>query len=131
MRRTRTALRPREGSASSPTPRWPTGSSPGNTGRTDDLSASTRGPGVGKKYLNDRGLRIVAALEETAREHGTSLVAVAIAWLIARPSITAAIASATSPRQLDDLVTATTLHLDRNADRPSGPGQRLHATEPA
>jgi aryl-alcohol dehydrogenase-like predicted oxidoreductase len=80
-----------------------------------DLSASKRGPGVGKKYLNERGLRIVAALGETAREHDTSLAAVAIAWLIARPSITAAIASATSPRQLDDLVTATTLHLDRNA----------------
>ena len=80
-----------------------------------DLSTSKRGPGVGKKYLNDRGLRIIAALEETAREHDTSLVAVAIAWLIARPSITAAIASATSPRQLEELVTATTLHLDRNA----------------
>jgi aryl-alcohol dehydrogenase-like predicted oxidoreductase len=81
----------------------------------NDLSASKRGPGVGKKYLNDRGLRIVAALEETAREHQTSLVAVAIAWLIARPSITAAIASATSPRQLGDLVSATTLRLGHTA----------------
>jgi aryl-alcohol dehydrogenase-like predicted oxidoreductase len=80
-----------------------------------DLSASKRGPGVGKKYLNDRGLRIIAALEETAREHDTSLAAVAIAWLIARPSITAAIASATSPRQLEELVAATTLGLDRTA----------------
>lgn len=80
-----------------------------------DLSASKRGPGVGKKYLNDRGLRIVAALEETAREHQTTLAAVAIAWLIARPSITAAIASATSPRQLGDLVAATTLRLGRSA----------------
>jgi aryl-alcohol dehydrogenase-like predicted oxidoreductase len=80
-----------------------------------DLSVSKRGPGVGKKYLNDRGLGIVAALEETARAHSTTLVAVAIAWLIARPSITAAIASATSARQLDDLATATTLRLDRGA----------------
>ncbi len=80
-----------------------------------DLAASKRGPGVGKKYLNDRGLRIVAALDEIARELHTSLVAVAIAWLIARPSITAAIASATSPRQIEDLVTATTLHLDHSA----------------
>jgi aryl-alcohol dehydrogenase-like predicted oxidoreductase len=80
-----------------------------------DLSTSKRGPGVGKKYLNERGLRIVGALEETAREQDTSLAAVAIAWLIARPSITAAIASATSPHQLEELVAATTLHLDRDA----------------
>jgi aryl-alcohol dehydrogenase-like predicted oxidoreductase len=76
-----------------------------------DLSASKRGPGVGKTYLNERGLRIVAALEDVAREHQTSLAAVAIAWLLARPSITAAIASATSPGQLADLVAATTLRL--------------------
>jgi aryl-alcohol dehydrogenase-like predicted oxidoreductase len=80
-----------------------------------DLAVSTRGTGVGKKYLNDRGLRIVAALGETAHAHHTSLAAVAIAWLIGRPGITAAIASATSARQLGDLVAATTLRLDRAA----------------
>ena len=76
-----------------------------------DLSASKRGPGVGKKYLNDRGLRIVAALEDVAHQQQTSLAAVAIAWLLARPSITAAIASATSPRQVADLLAATTVRL--------------------
>jgi aryl-alcohol dehydrogenase-like predicted oxidoreductase len=75
----------------------------------NDLAQSTRGAGVGKKYLNARGLRILAALEETAQPLRTTLATVAIAWLIHRPGITAAIASATTPRQLDDLIAATTL----------------------
>lgn len=80
-----------------------------------DLSASTRGQNVGKKYLNDRGLRIIAALDQVARDHHTTLATVAVAWLIGRPSVTAAIASATTVHQLDDLVAATALRLDRGA----------------
>ena len=77
-----------------------------------DLSASTRGKNVGNKYLNDRGRRILAALDDAARDCHATLATVAVAWLIARPSVTAAIASATSVEQLHDVVAATALQLD-------------------
>jgi aryl-alcohol dehydrogenase-like predicted oxidoreductase len=76
-----------------------------------DLSKSPRGQGV-KKYLNERGLRILAALDQVAREKHSTPGKVALAWLLARPSITAPIASATSVPQLHDLVDATNLTLD-------------------
>ena len=67
-----------------------------------------------KDYLNDRGFRILAALDEVSRRHQSTPARVALAWLIARPSVTAPIASATSLEQLNDLVEATRLPLDRN-----------------
>ena len=76
-----------------------------------DLSKSPRGAGA-KKYLNDKGLRVLAALDEVAKSHNSTPGKVALAWLIARPSITAPIASATSLDQLRDLVDATKLELD-------------------
>jgi aryl-alcohol dehydrogenase-like predicted oxidoreductase len=75
-----------------------------------DLAKSARGQMV-KKYMNDRGLRIVKALEEVAKEHNAKPGQVAIAWLIARPSITAPIASATNLDQLRDLVGSVELNL--------------------
>ncbi len=66
-----------------------------------------------KDYLNDRGRRILAALDDVAARHGSTPARVALAWLIARPSVTAPIASATSVEQLNDLVAATQLDLDR------------------
>ncbi|MFZ0959898.1 MAG: aldo/keto reductase [Terriglobia bacterium] len=77
-----------------------------------DLAASKRGPMV-KKFLNDRGFRILRALDEVAREFHSTPAQVALAWLAARPSITAPIASATSLAQLNDLVAATELKLDQ------------------
>lgn len=79
-----------------------------------DLSKSARGQGV-KKYLNDRGMRILRALDEVARQYETSPASVSLAWLIARPSITAPIASATSREQLEDLVAAAKLELSPSA----------------
>jgi aryl-alcohol dehydrogenase-like predicted oxidoreductase len=76
-----------------------------------DLAASKRGQFV-KKYLNDRGFRIVRALDEMAREIHATPAKISLAWLMARPSITAPIASATSVEQLNDLIGATELHLD-------------------
>src|SRR5271169_3921246 len=76
-----------------------------------DLSKSPRGQGV-KKYLDGRGLRILAALDQVAREKHSTPGKVALAWLLARPSITAPIASATSVEQLHDLIDATKLELD-------------------
>ena len=76
-----------------------------------DLSKSPRGEGI-RKYLNERGLRIVQALDEVAADHNSTPARVAVAWLMARPSITAPIASATSLDQLDDLIEATKLQLE-------------------
>jgi hypothetical protein len=76
-----------------------------------DLAKSPRGGGV-KKYLDERGLRILGALDQVAQEKHSTPGKVALAWLLARPSITAPIASATSVRQLQDLIDAATLALD-------------------
>jgi len=76
-----------------------------------DLAKGPRGQMV-KKYLVDRGFAILAALDKVAAEHGSTPGKVALAWLIARPSITAPIASATSVHQLNDLVDAANLKLD-------------------
>ncbi|MDD2860779.1 MAG: aldo/keto reductase [Acidiphilium sp.] len=75
-----------------------------------DFAASPRGEGV-KKYLDPKGRRVLAALDDIAASHRASPAQVAVAWLIARPSITAPIASATSTTQLDDLIRAATLTL--------------------
>jgi aryl-alcohol dehydrogenase-like predicted oxidoreductase len=77
-----------------------------------DLSKSPRGQAV-KKYLNDRGFRILQALDQVAGKHQATPAQVALAWLMTRPSITAPIASATSVEQLNDLVRATELQLDK------------------
>src|ERR1022692_4165665 len=79
-----------------------------------DLTKSVRGQGV-KAYLNERGFRILAALDQIAKDKGSTPARVALAWLIARPNITAPIASATSLGQLTDLIEATKLELDRPA----------------
>lgn len=79
-----------------------------------DLAQSVRGGGI-KDYLNDRGFRIIKALHEVAREHQSNPARVAIAWLSARPSITAPIASATNLKQLEDLIESTELKLDRES----------------
>jgi aryl-alcohol dehydrogenase-like predicted oxidoreductase len=75
-----------------------------------DLGKSPRGAGI-SGYLDARGLGILKALDEIAAGHGANPAQVALAWLIARPSITAPIASATSPAQLGDLLAATRLAL--------------------
>jgi aryl-alcohol dehydrogenase-like predicted oxidoreductase len=76
-----------------------------------DLGKGARG-GIVKKYMDERGMRILAALDHVALEKNAKVAEVALAWLIARPSITAPIASATNKDQLDSLVRATKLHLD-------------------
>jgi aryl-alcohol dehydrogenase-like predicted oxidoreductase len=77
----------------------------------NDLGQSPRGQAV-SKYLNPRGFRILDALDEVAKQVGATPAAVAVAWVIARPGVTAAIASATSPQQLDALIAATSLQLE-------------------
>jgi aryl-alcohol dehydrogenase-like predicted oxidoreductase len=76
-----------------------------------DFGKSARGQRMGK-YLNERGRRILAALDEVAAQCQATPAQVALAWLIARPGLTAPIASATSQDQLKDLIAATRLRLD-------------------
>ncbi|HEY4297548.1 MAG TPA: aldo/keto reductase [Paraburkholderia sp.] len=75
-----------------------------------DLAGKTRGSRV-EKYLNERGLRILGALDRVAERHGSTPATIALAWLIARPSVTAPIASATSVNQLKSLAAAVHLML--------------------
>lgn len=75
-----------------------------------DLAKSARGQGV-RKYLNDRGLRILAALDEAASRLGATQAQVALAWLMARPGVAGPIASATSVEQLNDILGAARLTL--------------------
>jgi len=75
-----------------------------------DLAKSARGQGV-KKYLDARGLGILAALDEVARRRSATPAQVAIAWLIARPGITAPIVSATSVAQLEEVLASVRLQL--------------------
>jgi len=79
-----------------------------------DLSKSPRGEG-NRKYLNERGFKILAALDEVAAQYNVTPAQVSLAWLIARPSITAPIASATDLDQLNDLVKAAQLDLGDEA----------------
>ena len=79
-----------------------------------DLSKSSRGSRV-KKYLDERGFRILQALDEVAARYHATPAQIALAWLMARPSITAPIASATSLAQLNELIGATQLTLDKES----------------
>lgn len=63
-------------------------------------------------YLDDRGLRVLAVLDEIAGAHGVSVASVSLAWLVAQPTITAAIASARNLEQLQDLLAVGSLALD-------------------
>jgi aryl-alcohol dehydrogenase-like predicted oxidoreductase len=80
-----------------------------------DAEKSPRGGTVVSKYLNDRGRKILAALDSVAVRMKATPAQVAIAWLIAKPAITAPIASATSLDQLADLIAAANLKLDGEA----------------
>ena len=75
-----------------------------------DLAKSARGSGV-KAYLEPRGFRILDALEKVAASHKAKPAEVALAWVMARPGVTAPIASATSVEQVASLVRATELKL--------------------
>lgn len=75
-----------------------------------DLNKSQRGGGI-KSFLNDRGFKILEALDQVAERQGSQPASIAIAWLIARPSVTAPIASVTSTEQLKDLEKAANIQL--------------------
>jgi aryl-alcohol dehydrogenase-like predicted oxidoreductase len=80
-----------------------------------DKPATARAAGVEKIYMNDRGFRVLAAVEKVAAGAGATPAQVALSWLAHRPGITAPIASATSVAQLKEIVGAIDLELDANA----------------
>ena len=77
----------------------------------DDLAKSPRGL-RNAEYLEGRGPRVLAALDEIAEETGAALAAIALAWTMAQPGASAPIASATSIEQLQELLASLTLELD-------------------
>ena len=76
----------------------------------DDLDKSPRGL-RNVEYLEGRGMRVLAALDRIAAETGAALASITLAWTIAQPGITAALASATSVDQLKELTAAMSLAL--------------------
>ena len=81
-----------------------------------DLANRSRGSRV-QKYLNPRGFRILAALDEVAKNYDANPAQISLAWLLSKPVITAPIASATNSKQLDELLAGTRLKLDDAAVR--------------
>ncbi|MBU9810848.1 aldo/keto reductase [Rahnella sp. C60] len=79
-----------------------------------DAGKSKRGESVIARCLNERGLKILAGLDQVAGKHGAQPGQVALAWQIARPGITSPIVSATSLQQLNELAQAATLKLDES-----------------
>lgn len=77
----------------------------------DASHSSARGAKVVAHYLNARGLRILGALDDIAASHKATPAQVALAWLIARPGISAPIVSATSVAQLQEILAAARLQL--------------------
>lgn len=76
----------------------------------DDLAGSSRADFL-RKYFDDRGMRILAALHGLAPALSATPAQLALAWLMARPGVTAPIASATKLTQLDDILGAANLRL--------------------
>jgi aryl-alcohol dehydrogenase-like predicted oxidoreductase len=79
-----------------------------------DAEGKARGSRV-EKYLNDYGFGVIAALDDVAKRYHAKPVQIAMAWLMARPSVTAPIASATNPDQLAELLTSAEITLDAAA----------------
>ena len=77
-----------------------------------DVAQSPRGPAIKTKYMNERGTKILAALDKVARDQKAKCSQVALAWLMSRPTVTAPICSATTIAQLRELMAAAELVLD-------------------
>jgi aryl-alcohol dehydrogenase-like predicted oxidoreductase len=77
-----------------------------------DFSKSPRGARVKSSYFNERGLKILAVMDEVAKQHNATVAQVSIAWILTRPAISAPIASATSIPQLTEILKGVELKLD-------------------
>jgi aryl-alcohol dehydrogenase-like predicted oxidoreductase len=76
-----------------------------------NMPSSPRAKGIQARYMNEKGFKVLAQIDKVAEAHGTTVSQVALAWILARPGITAPIASATSVAQVHELVGAVTLKL--------------------
>jgi aryl-alcohol dehydrogenase-like predicted oxidoreductase len=81
--------------------------------KPEDLAGKARG-GAAEKYMNGSGPRVLAAMDRVAEETGAELAQIALAWVAAQPGVAAAIASATSVRQVEQLLGAMELSLSRD-----------------
>ena len=89
--------------------RWPAASSPAST--DPGPAGRERAGGGASAYLDARGVALLEVLDAVAAAHGTTVAAVALAWLLAQPTVTAPIASARTPAQLTGLLKMTELEL--------------------
>jgi aryl-alcohol dehydrogenase-like predicted oxidoreductase len=80
--------------------------------RPEDAAKSARGANTVNRYLNERGLKILSALDEASKRTGAPQARIALAWVMAQPGITAPIASASHVSQLQEIVKAAELQLD-------------------
>ena len=91
-----------------------------------DFAQSPRGARM-PTYLNARGLRILGALDDVSARLQAKPAQVALAWLMQRPAISAPIASASNPAQLEDLFAATRLRLDEEARKTLDRASAAHS----
>jgi aryl-alcohol dehydrogenase-like predicted oxidoreductase len=82
--------------------------------KNEDLAGRARARGA-SPYLNERGLNLLAVIDAIAAEHSATPAQISLAWLLAQPAITAPIVSATSLAQLDDVLDAAKITLDKEA----------------
>lgn len=82
--------------------------------KQDDLSGRARARGA-SPYMNERGLKLLAEIDAVAAHHQATPAQIALAWLIAQPAVTAPIVSATSLTQLDEILAAANIVLDKEA----------------
>lgn len=80
-----------------------------------DISKSLRGKGIRKKYLNEKGVNILNALDKVSAKYQAKPATIAIAWLLFKPLVTAPIVSATNLQQLEDILKATEIKLDKES----------------
>jgi aryl-alcohol dehydrogenase-like predicted oxidoreductase len=79
-----------------------------------DFAKSARGPGM-KKFMNPRGMKILAALDEVAKRYDATPAQISLAWLMSRPGVSAPIASATNLDQLREILSGAAIRLDERA----------------
>lgn len=85
----------------------------GQVRRRSELRRDARGERVAR-HLNRRGHRVLAALDEIAFAHGVQPATIALAWLLAKPTVVAPVASATRPEQVEGLIAAASVELHRS-----------------
>lgn len=78
--------------------------------KEEDLTKSKRGKDV-LKYMNERGFRILSALDEISAELNTTAASVSLSWLSKQPSVAAPIVSATTIKQLESIINAVSIEL--------------------